>query len=244
MPSRRTFDRRYELDWRSLDFPVTARRAGITDKPRSAVWPLTYWLDQGTEGACVGFATAHELLARPSPVRGVDKAYARRIYLSAQRIDQWPGGAYPGAVPFMEGTSILSAAKVCKTLGFYRSYQWGLSLEETARGLAYSGPAVLGISWYEGMDRPDARGFLRPVGSIRGGHAILMQAIRVVYRNPLRRSSWADVDWHRSYVVLHNSWGRSWGTDGRAKLSLADLGHLLADQGEACFPQRTVKAAV
>lgn len=202
------------------------------------------WLDQGREGACVGFATAHELLAKPAPVRGVDKAYARRIYLSAQRIDPWPGGAYLGAVPFMEGTSILSAAKVCKTLGFYQSYRWGLSLEETARGLAYSGPAVLGTSWYEGMDQPDARGFLRPVGSIRGGHAILMQAIHIVYRNPLIRGSWAAVDWQRSFVILHNSWGRTWGIDGRAKLSLADLGRLLDDDGDACFPQRTTKLAV
>lgn len=37
MPSDRTFDRRYELDWRSLDFPVMAGLAAVTDRPRSAV---------------------------------------------------------------------------------------------------------------------------------------------------------------------------------------------------------------
>jgi hypothetical protein len=62
-------------------------------------------LDQGKEGACVGFAWSHELAAYPVRVE-VDDEFARsKIYAEAQKIDEWPGEAY-------HGTSVLAGAKV------------------------------------------------------------------------------------------------------------------------------------
>jgi hypothetical protein len=241
-------DRRFQLDWRSLDYPVDAalalRATTPTYRPRSYSWALRTWLDQGTEGACVGFAFAHDLAARPAEVKNLTRAYAVGLYHDAQRIDEWAGGAYPGANPFYEGTSVLAGAKVCTTRGFYSSYYWGLSLEEVARGVAYFGPAVLGLDWYEGMLEPDSNGFIHPSGRWVGGHAIVAVGIQVHYKRGVLnwfRRTWNDVDLDRSYLTLHNSWGPGWGKNGRARLSLSDFNKLLGANGEACFPVRTRK---
>lgn len=230
-------DRLYELDWRSLDYPVTAQIAEY--RPRSFTWRLDERLDQGREGACVGFAFAHELAARPAVVQGVTDSAARRIYKEAQKIDPWPGEAY-------EGTSVLAGAKVCQTDGFFESYHWALTAEDVARGIAYFGPCVLGLNWYEGQFSPDPAGFIRPTGRLAGGHAIVAVAVKVAYKSVVRwrRRTWLDVDHDRSYITLVNSWGPGWGDNGKAKLTLTDLARLLAENGDAVFPKRTDRTTV
>lgn len=244
-------DRVYQLDWRSLNYTVGRELIddGIpTHKPRSYTWAIETWLDQGQEGACVGFSMAHELAARPQAVAGLTNKYAReQIYWEAQKIDEWQGGAYPGATgEFYEGTSVLAGAAINKRNGFYSSYHWALSVEELARGLAYFGPCVLGVNWYEGMFDTDVNGFISPIGNIAGGHAILAHSIKIVYKSwwSWNTRTWADVDWDRSYVVLHNSWGPYWGVKGRAKITLRNLNYLLQQQGDAMFPRRTTKVSI
>lgn len=238
-------DRKFTLDWRSLDYPVSSLVEGMY-RPRSYTWGIDSWLDQGQEGACVGYAYAHELIARPVVVVGINNEYARNIYWEAQMVDEWEGGAYPGAAPVYEGTSVLAGAKTLQTQGFFSSYSWGLDAEEVARGVGYFGPAVLGTNWYEGMFNPDPQGFLRPTGRLSGGHAILICGIKIVYNSYLtwRNRTWRDVDFQRSYVVVHNSWGKEWGNNGRAKISLTDLARLMSEDGDVCFPQRTNKITI
>jgi hypothetical protein len=55
--------RRTEFDPRSRNYP--ARTLLAVEPPRTNLWPLAEYLDQGSEGACVGFAWTHELLAEP-----------------------------------------------------------------------------------------------------------------------------------------------------------------------------------
>lgn len=239
-------DRLYEEDWRSLDYTIGSKLLAFAPmyRPRSYTWSISQWLDQGSEGSCVGHAFAHDLTARPQEVEGIDHEYARQLYFEAQQIDPWAGGAYAGADPFYEGTSTLAGAKVCQNKGYYDGYYWGVTVEEVAQGIAYWGPCILGINWYEGMYWPDSNGFLHPVGNPAGGHALLAHSVKIVYKSGWRSwmwwaRTWSDVDLQRSYVWLHNSWGRGWGVDGRAKLSLADLALLLSQNGDACFPNRT-----
>jgi hypothetical protein len=208
-------DRLEEFDKRSRGYPVRALLG--TRKPRSYTWRIktTGVLDQGREGACVGFAWAAELAARPVEVTGVDDAFALAIYHRAQQLDEWPGEA-----PAYHGTSVLAGAKACQEQGRISQYRWAFGLDDVLDTLGYLGPVVLGVNWHESMYRPDANGYIRPTGPIVGGHAILARAVNVRER----------------YVTLRNSWGAGYGLGGDCRITFDDLGGLLAARGEACVP--------
>lgn len=202
-------DRLPQFDKRSRNYPI---RTLVPKKPRGYTWSVNAWLDQGREGACVGFAWAHELVARPAIVPNVTELFARNaIYKEAQKIDEWAGEDY-------EGTSVLAGVKVIQRYGFIKEYRWAFGLEDLILALGYAGPAVLGVNWYAGMGQADSDGFISPTGSLRGGHAILAKAVNV----------------KQEFVTLHNSWGADWGLNGTAKIRFADLDRLLREDGEAC----------
>lgn len=210
-----------QYDERSRAYPIMAALAAVPAQPRGYTWRCTPVLDQGSEGSCVGHAWAHELAARPAEVTGVDHPYAReRIYWPAQQLDEWAGGAYPGAAPQYEGTSVLAGAKVVAGLGAMAEYRWAFSLHELAMGVGYRGPAVLGVNWYEGMFRPDSAGHVWPSGAVAGGHAILCRAVSVRHRT----------------FTLRNSWGPGWGQGGDCLVTWDVMERLLGEQGEACIP--------
>lgn len=232
----RTLDRIYRPDLRSLNHD--ARTLLPTDEPVSKTWSLTSTLDQGQDGACVGFGFAQELMAEPVPVHGItDLIAVRDIYWNAQRIDSTPGGEYPGASPVYQGSDVIAGAKVIVKVGGYTAYKWALDLESLVLNVGHNGPAVLGVNWWTNMFDPDPNGFLHPTGKIEGGHCILNRAVHIVWSGKGR--TWGSVNLDRSYAVLHNSWGPQWGNHGAAKVSLTDLGSLLNDSGEACLPVRT-----
>lgn len=208
-----------QFDKRSKKFPI---RAVIeNDTPRSYTWSCKKWLDQGTEGACVGFSLAHELAARPVIVDKVTPKFAREsIYWEAQKIDEWAGGSYPGARPVYEGTSVLSGVKIVQKLGYVPEYRWAFGLEDLILAIGRKGPAVLGINWYENMFDTDAKGYVKVGGEIAGGHAILCNGVNI----------------KNKYFILHNSWGQDWGVNGEAKISWDDMDRLLNEGGEAVIP--------
>jgi len=188
----------------------------------SRTWRCNEVLNQGLEGACTGFAVAHELIAQPVAVENIDAKFAKeRIYWEAQKIDFWPGGSYPGAKPRKEGSSVLAAMKIVAKMGYITEYRWAFGVNDVKRALAEIGPVVLGVPWYEGMMDPAACGALHPTGKKIGGHAILARGL--------------DVENER--ILLHNSWGEGWGDDGTAWIYWKDLAKLLCGlNGEACVP--------
>jgi len=222
--------RRVQFDERSRNFPSRALPAlGAARSPRSYTWRVGTWLDQGREGACVGYGFAHELAARPVVVPGVTNEVARAIYHDAQRLDPWDGGAYEGAEPYYEGTSVLAGARALTRLGHYSEYRWAFGEEDLALAVGYHGPAVIGVDWYEGMyDATREGGFLlRPTGRVVGGHCVLIYGLNL----------------RGGYYRVWNSWGRSWGDDGTARITREDMVRLLADDGEACVPVRRARRA-
>lgn len=191
------------------------------DEPRSYTWGCSKHLDQGSEGACVGFSLAHELIAKPVVVKGVTPTFAiEKIYWEAQKIDQWAGGSYPGAKPRYEGTSVLAGVKVVKALGYISEYRWAFGLEDLILAVGRCGPAVIGVNWYEGMFEPHSCGYLHVTGELAGGHAILCKGVNI----------------KAEYFILHNSWGTTWGDNGDAKISFEEMELLLNEDGEAVVP--------
>lgn len=212
-------DRVEEFDTRSRSYPLVSGIDHANKPLRSYTWRCRYALNQGREGSCVGHAVAHELAARPSEVHMSHKFARETIYFAAQKIDPWPGGAYPGAYPFYEGTSVLAGVKIAHKLGWFDSYRWAFGLRDLQLGVGYNGPAVIGIPWYEGMFYPDRNGFIHPTGRRVGGHAILCNAISV----------------KNNRFTLHNSWGANWGMNGECYISFDDMDRLLRERGEAVF---------
>jgi hypothetical protein len=143
----------------------------------------------------------------------VDNETGLSIYYRAQQLDQWPGEDY-------EGTSVIAGAKTVQERGFVTEYRWAFGLSDVLDAISFFGPVVLGLNWYESMFRTDSNGFLNVSGGVSGGHAILARGINV----------------ESEYVLLHNSWGTSWGINGTAKLRFDDLGRLLYEEGECCVP--------
>ncbi len=208
----RTLDRVPQPDARNASYPIRQLLEQEKRKPRSYTWPLRSWLDQGREGACVGFAWSHELAATPSRI-AMDDTTARLIYRQAQKIDQWPGEAY-------EGTSVLAGAKVVQGMGHMPEYRWAFSALDVIDTVGAYGPVVLGVPWYESMFAPDSEGYLRVNGSVVGGHALLCLGVNL----------------RGEYITMHNSWGRDWGVNGRARLTFGALDRLLREDGDACVP--------
>lgn len=207
-----------QFDEQSRQYPI---RSLVAAKPlRSYTWGLNTYLDQGHEGACVGFSLAHELAARPSVVAGVNALTAQNIYYEAQKTDPWAGGAYPGASPRYEGTSVLAGVKYVQSQGFISEYRWAFSLEDALLAIGYQGPGILGCYWYEGMADTDAKGFIKPTGRILGGHAIIVRGVSVKNKT----------------VRLTNSWGKGWGINGDCYMTWDDFAKVLANNGEFCIP--------
>lgn len=207
-------DRRIQFDEQSRQYNIRSLIQGAS--PRSYTWPLDLVLDQGHEGACVGFSIAHELRAIPFEVDAVNTSMAQRIYHRARQLDPWPGEAY-------EGTSVLAGIKAAQELGYYSEYRWSFNIDDLAVAVSRTGPAIIGINWYSAMYRPlweKDRFWVRPEGDIVGGHAIVVRGYNI----------------KRDAFALHNSWGPGWGKYGVAWITRPHLKFLLDQQGEAVIP--------
>jgi hypothetical protein len=212
------------FDERSKNFPV---RAAIPERPkrRTKKWRNGVILNQGREGACVGFGWTAEALSTPVAVDlkrlkadapEEPTAFARSVYHRAKQIDEYDGEDY-------DGTSVLAGAKVMKELGLVKEYRWCFRIEDVIDSILTKGPVVLGIYWYESMyDAPN--GIVDVSGEIVGGHCITAVGFK------LAKDSATGED----TIILQNSWGASWGHWGLAEIRVRDLKALLDNDGEAC----------
>ncbi len=217
-------DRLVEFDEASRNYPICGALSSEQQKdPVSKTWSIARGapvLNQGREGACVGFGITNELRHQPVPVAGLDETFAReQIYWAAQRADPWPGGEYPEGSPRYSGTSVHSGIKTAVELGYYGEYRWGFSEPEMMLGLGWIGPVVIGVNWYEGMVRPNAKGYIAATGRKIGGHCCLVKAINVRY----------------GVYTIYNSWGPTWGDNGTAKITRDDMAYLLKQDGECAL---------
>jgi hypothetical protein len=221
------------LDWeprfdpKSKEYPI---RATLRLAPkRNKLWRVGPIMDQGNEGACVGFGWAAEAFSTPVPVSlsrmktlvpQESNSFAKSVYVEAQKIDEWEGENY-------SGTSVLAGAKTMQSLRLLKEYRWAFSIDDVVDSVLSKGPVVLGIEWREGMyDAPN--GVLTSFGAVVGGHCITA----VGYRYKSEKLGGEDG------IVLQNSWGIDWGINGLAVIKVSELAALLAKNGEACVPSK------
>jgi hypothetical protein len=222
--TNRKLDWKSEHDERSRDYNImSVINAGVA--PQRKMWEEGTVLDQGNEGACVGFGWMGEYLATPAappsqPPARLAEAYAKDIYASAKTVDEFPGENY-------EGTSVLAGAKVMKSRGFIQSYRWAFSIEAVRDAIIQEGPVVIGVPWKEGMYDTAAGGVVKVSGKSVGGHCLVLTG----YDPAMKIGS-------RKYEVYRwrNSWGSSYGVGGSGYIKATDLAKLLKGVGEACVP--------
>lgn len=181
-------------------------------------------LDQGTEGACTGFATAaalNLLRQRQGSLTPTDGASPRMLYEMAKIHDEWEGSGY-------EGSSVRGAIKgffhngVCREHDApYISNQagWSLSVEQAKQARQL----ILG-SYYR----------LRPI--LVDYHAALQQAGVIVVSASIHRGwtapkkgaiqyspqsigghAFCIIGYDAKGFLVQNSWGGQWGGFGGIK---------------------------
>ena len=195
-------------------------------------------LDQGTEGACTGFALAAVIQfhqARRS--RKAAPLSPRMLYEMARRYDEWPGESY-------EGSSARGAMKGWVAHGVCRRASWPDTLHGPShftQALADESREIPGGAYYRVQHR-----------SVRDMHAALADA-GILYLTLMVHSGWDDPqgkprrvsrDWLLPTIervgratdghavalvgytedgfIVQNSWGTEWGADGFALLPYED----------------------
>lgn len=226
----RVFDWRPNHDERSRNYTIADL---IEPPPRvDKEWDMPREvLDQGNEGACVGFAFANDVLGSPKPrqvPRQVGEQLAHRVYRRAQVLDRWPGANY-------SGTSVLAGAKTTVEMGFATGYRWAFTTDEIIDALCAparhgGGPVVIGVPWYSDMYDTAPSGLVMVGGKKVGGHAITLTG----YRRRMRFAVSGTWEYHE-VVRWRNSWGAQYGRNGDGFITLPLLRHLLDQGGEACL---------
>jgi hypothetical protein len=197
-------------DVRDMDHPMEAHVDPLAAEPPYIFWPCRQALNQGPVGCCVGASCRGWLEARPRPVRIGESWTFRQIYDWAQLHD-----GFPGQEPEMSGTSLRAGMQALQAAGEVSSYVWAQTFAAAKLFLQQHGPIIFGTSWYTGMMQPDASNVIHATGSVEGGHAYLVQG-------------WSAA--RRQYRILQ-SWGTSWGVNGRCWIGEDDLMKLYS-QGE------------
>lgn len=212
--------------------------------PRSAVKSITWTrhtgiLDQLDLGSCVpnagdgliacdaaGYIGTDRIVIPKADTQGVFTAgsawdlnedFAVNLYRLVTRIDPYSGAWEPDDT----GSDGLSLAKALKMLGLSDTYTHAFSYKAAVSALQ-KGPVAFGTVWYNSMFDPTSKGeiVVDPGSGVAGGHEYLSRQF--------------DADNDR--VWIDNSWGESWGQDGRAWISGKSMTALLKAQGDVTVP--------
>lgn len=215
----RRFDVRLEWDERSngylLERDVHPESELLGKAERTKHWTVVKGLDQGADGACVGFGTGGFCGATPLKQPGVNNQFCLDLYHLDQTLDEWPGTDY-------DGTSLTAGMKGLQKQKRVSTYLWLKGASQLALAIGYLSPVPIAINWRADMMDVDAVGFIHATGDNVGGHCILV----------------SGYDAKTRVFELSQSWGESWGRDGKCFLSFDDMETLLADDGQAALPRK------
>lgn len=221
-------DRIVRLDERSRNYSVAKLLGTDQQSPVGKRWYLRLQLDQGNTGDCTGFSRTYDLAASPQPLKlpsgkPLDNSFAHALCALAKRYDEWPGEDY-------EGSSVLGAFKAAQALGFIGEYRWAFGIDDLVLALSHLGPVVVGTDWLNSMFDPAPNGLVEVDTSseVAGGHAYFFDQV-IVTKAAQRRKLGKGYSLRENDVLLsgQQSWGGSWGANGRYLFWASDLEKLL-----------------
>jgi hypothetical protein len=164
-------------------------------------------LDQGNTGHCVGFGGADFGINTP-----IEDAYTNadgdRLYYLCKVVDGEPNQE--------DGSTVRSIAQVLQQEGRIANYAFASSTDEITYWLLNNGPVIVGTEWTSDMFMPNSDNIIRPTGNVQGGHCYLLN----------EKTS-------NGLYGLQNSWGKAWGVNGKAYISIDDFAILFRSGGEA-----------
>lgn len=176
-------------------------------------------LDQGNVGSCTGNATVGALGTTPvydtlpagHPV--LNESLALKIYSAAEMIDG--DGPYP---PNDNGSTGPSVGQVAVNDKYVASFTHYTDIDSALQSLQ-DAPIMVGANWYSSFDTPAADGtvVIAKGAYVRGGHEFVAR----------------EYDAVTQMITFDNSWGLSYGVQGRFKMSKATLTRLLSEGGDA-----------
>lgn len=222
LPHHPLLGRHVNHDPRSRAYPVAPTATTLTAVRHTSDIGI---LDQGQLGSCTGNAGVGAIYREPFMVGilkswhlySADEAGAVALYSEATVLDGY-AGTYP---PTDTGSDGLSVAKALQKAGIISGYLHAFTLQSALLQLMAT-PLITGITWYNSMFDPDFSGLLTvdPPTGAAGGHELCVDEYV-----PATGSAPA-------MVGGPNSWGTSWGKDGRWYMAVDDWGTLLADDGD------------
>ena len=170
-------------------------------------------LDQGDVGSCTGNAAAQAANSFPLRTKGkiMTEADALALYTRATELDSFEG-TYPSEDT---GSSGLAVAKAGVEKGLWTRYEWAFGLDHMLSSLM-EGPLLIGTDWYHDMFWPDVNGFVKPTGTLVGGHEYLCSGVNV----------------RGKYLTFTNSWSSLWGIKGQFRMTFEDFQKLLDAEGD------------
>ena len=214
------FGRVEKPDPRDKDFPISKilSEDNVPDITEKYWWANGWWGNQGKTTQCVAYSWVHwiedgpviqdSIENRPKPIYE-----PKNLYDLCQENDRWEGEAY-------NGTSVRAGAKILKHVGVISEYRWAEDINDVINTLKALGPMVVGTRWYSEMTHPNPKtSIINPRGKPAGGHAYILNGI----------------DTELGLIRIKNSWGRQWGREGHAFISIDNFAGLLKNGGEACI---------
>jgi hypothetical protein len=211
--SGRRLGRHIVHDPRSRDYPADAAPAIKSVTHKAVGLPL----NQGDIGSCTANALCGALNSAPDFKGGAHRNEhdAITLYELETRLEGQP---YPPNDP---GGSGLEVCKAAKQLGWISAYKHAFGVEHALRALVLR-PVITGISWFTSFDSPSPTGLVAIAdgATIRGGHEVVADQI--------------DAD--NKLVWFWNSWGKSYGVEGRFCMSFDTWDQLLQQKGDVTVP--------
>lgn len=228
LPFHPLLGRHILLDSRSVDYAVQPTAASVKAVRHTQHIGI---LDQGQVGACTGNASTscayHEpfFLAGEGPWRYTpDEAGAQSWYHDNTVNDGYPGTWSPNDT----GSDGLTSSKMAVKAGVAAGYQAALDLDSSLQALMKV-PGITGIPWYNSMFTAPSSGLLTVdmTSGLAGGHELVVDEI-VAADGPGNGTG-------KMLVGGNNSWGESWGAQGRWYMTAADWWALRQQQGDVYF---------